>query len=286
MDAAEYHAHSALSHSQLEDLLRSPSLYHGRHIARTLYPPADTLSTALGTGLHCATLEGRDVFDERFCVWRGGLTKGGKPTTNRNSQAYKDFAASLGGRAELDEDDERAIAEMLGALAAHKDAAQLLWGTEGVPEHSLFWRERDSDDEHGTIEARCRLDRVMPSIDFIIDLKTARDVSPKGRAKAIADYGYHRKAEWYRRGYVANYGRPLREFLLIWIQNEPPYDVAVSRVGAVAEHLAAAEIDRALDDLVRRRRANDWRPSWCVDVQVDELPAWAVDRDLLQEVAQ
>lgn len=287
MDEAEYHAHPALSHSQLEDFIEpngSPGLFWGRHVAKVLPPFADTEATSLGTALHAAALEGLDRFEEKVAIWRGGLTNDGKPTTNRNSTAYREWKESIGNRVEIDPDDEDTVAAMLDALRQHDDAGQLLWAIDGESEKSLFWRDLLD------VEARCRLDRVLPSVDIIVDIKTARDVSPKARAKCIAERGYHRKAEWYRRGYQANYGRPLREFLLVWVCTSPTstiHDrVVVSSIGAVAEALAGAEIDAAIRDIVRRRESNDWRPPWCVGVQVDELAPWAINRELLQEIAQ
>jgi hypothetical protein len=284
MNERDYHAHHALSHSQIEDFIRSPGLYYGRHVSRELPPSADTEATSVGSAMHAVALEGREAFNTKVAIWRGGVTKDGKPTTSRNSTAYKDWKTENEDRIELDEDGDELVAEMLDALRSHKDACELLWGLEGEPEKSLFWRDRQD------IEARCRLDRVIPSFDVIVDIKTARDVTPKGRATCIAERGYDRKAEWYRRGYVANYGRPLRDFFLIWVCTAPTatkHDrVVVSRIGAISESLASLELDRAVASIVKRRESGDWRPDYCIDVQTDERAPWAMDRELLQEAAQ
>lgn len=290
MDEKTYHAHPALSHSQLEDFITSPGLYYGRHISKEIPPFEDTEATEIGSAMHAVALEGREAFETKVAIWRGGLMepnkKGEEPkhTTNRNANVYKAWKEEHAGRIEIDEDGDALVAVMLDALRSHNDACDLLWGLEGESEKSLFWR-----DVHD-VEARCRLDRVLPSVDVIVDLKTARDVTPKGRAKCIAERGYDRKAEWYRRGYVANYGRPLREFFLIWVCTAPTatkYDrVVVSRIGAISESLASLEIDRAVASIVKRRESGDWRPDYCIDVQTDERSAWAMDRDLLQEAAQ
>lgn len=293
MNESTYHAHHALSHSQLEDFIEpngSPAIFYGRHVASPpIIPPReDTEATSLGTALHAAALEGREAFEKKIAIWRGGYMepkkKGDEPqfTTSRNSNAYKAWKDERRGCVELDPDGESLVVDMLDALRQHGDAAALLWGHEGESEKSLFWRD------YNDVEARCRLDRVIPSLDIIVDIKTARDVSPKARATTIAERGYDRKAEWYRRGYVANYGRPLRNFFLIWVSTAPTATVndrvVVSMIGAVSESLAAAEIDRAIADICRRRESNDWRPSWCIDVQVDERASWAINRELLQEI--
>jgi hypothetical protein len=283
MDAKTYHAHSALSHSQLEDFIRDPALYYGRHVSKPRLIPyeGDTLSTSVGTGYHSATLEGEEAFYNTVAIWKGGKTKDGKDTTNRNSAAYKEWKAANGDRVELEQEDCDVIAAMLEATRQHTDASQLLWGCDGINEHSAFWQEREE------LAARLRFDRVIPSHDIIVDLKSAYDISNKARQKAIHNYGYHRKAEWYRRGYVANYGRPLREFLFIWVSTDPRAThlnrVVVSRLDPMAEAQAQVEIDRALDDLEKRRKSGDWRPDHCVDVQTDGLPLYAIDRDALKE---
>lgn len=284
MNERDYHKHHALSHSQIEDFLVSPSLYYARHIARTLPPSADTEATEVGSATHAIALEGREAYETKVAIWRGGFTADGRtPTTSRNSTAYKTWKAEHADHIELDEDGEQLVATMLDAMRAHDDVAELLWLLDGESEKSLFWR-----DVHD-VEARCRLDRVVPSHDFIIDIKSARDVSDKGRAKCIADRGYHRKAEWYRRAYLANYGRPLRAFFFIWVctaDTATDLDrVVLSQVDPIAESLAAAQIDRAVSDIVKRRESGDWRPDRCKGVQVDALPSYAVDRELLQEIA-
>lgn len=290
VEASEYHAHHALSHSQIEDFLKSPGLYYGRHVTRELPPSVDTEATEIGSAMHAVALEGREAFESKVAIWRGGLMepkkKGDEPkwTTSRNSNVYKAWKEEHADKIEIDEDGDALVAEMLDALRSHEDACNLLWGIEGESEKSLFWR-----DVHD-VEARCRLDRVLPSVDIIVDLKTARDVTPKGRAKCIAERGYDRKAEWYRRGYVANYGRPLRAFFLIWVctaETATKFDrVVVSQIGAVSEALSSLEIDRAVAGIVKRRESGDWRPGYCIDIQTDERSAWAMDRELLQEAAQ
>jgi hypothetical protein len=289
MNEKDYHAHHALSHSQIEDFLKSPGLYYGRHVTGEIPPFVDTEATEVGTAMHAVALEGREAFERKVAIWRGGFMapkkKGAEPefTKNRNSNVYKAWKAEHPGMTELDEDGDNLVAEMLDALRSHNDACDLLWGLEGESEKSLFWRDVLD------VEARCRLDRVLPSVDVIVDIKTARDVTPKGRAKCIAERGYDRKAEWYRRGYVANYGRPLREFFLIWVctaETATKYDrVVVSRIGAISESLASLELDRAVASIVKRRESGDWRPDYCIDVQTDERAPWAIDRDLLQEAA-
>lgn len=283
MKAEDYHAHGALSHSQIEDLIRDPATYYGRHVARPRLIPyeADTDSMSVGTGFHAAALEGEEAFHEAVAIWKGGETKDGKPTTNRNSSSYKAWKEQNKGKVELDQSECDLIAAMLDATRQHVDAAQLLWGCDGDNEHSIFWQERNE------IAARLRFDRVIPSHDFIVDLKTCYDISNRGRQRAIHQFGYHRKAEWYRRGYVAHYGRPLREFFLIWVSTDPRAThlnrVVVSRVDPIAEAQAQVEIDKALDDLEKRRASGDWRPDHCVDVQTDSLPLYAIDRDALKE---
>lgn len=286
MDETAYHAHPALSHSQIEDFVEpygSPAIFWGRHVARVIPPRDDTDASSFGTALHCAALEGADRFEEKVAIWRGGLTEKGEHTTRRGTNAHKRFVEENAGKTLIDEDDADDIARMLDALREHADASQLLWACAGESEKSLFWT-----DVHD-VEARCRLDRVLPVEDVIVDIKTARDVTPKARAKCIAERGYDRKAEWYRRAYVANYGRPLKAFFLVWVSTAETATIhdriVVSRVGPVSESLAAFEIDRAVADIVKRRESGDWRPSWCIDVQVDERASWAINRELLQEIA-
>src|SRR5690606_25114847 len=61
--APEYHARPELAFSQLEDFAVSPTLYHGRHVAKTLLPRPESAAMRLGTACHAIVLE-PDRFNE------------------------------------------------------------------------------------------------------------------------------------------------------------------------------------------------------------------------------
>ena len=48
MNSDEYHALPSLSHGKLEDLIRDPTLFHGRHIDRQTTLTRQELSKVLG----------------------------------------------------------------------------------------------------------------------------------------------------------------------------------------------------------------------------------------------
>lgn len=282
MDAKTYHAMRSLSHSQIEDFIESPSVFFGRHIAKTLGPRDDTDATDLGSAQHALALEGQAAYDERVAIWHGGMTEDKVPkfTTSKNSNAYKAFAAANAGRILLDPSDHALVEAMTAALHEHSEARKLLWGIDGQTEHTLAWNE-------GDIEARCRLDKVLSVGDVIVDLKTfGRRMSEKAIIKQALDLGYHRKAEWYRRGYFHNTGRPCREFLFVSVSVLPPHDVCVWRFDDLAEQLAHAQIEEALAGIRKCRETNDWRNTASVGIRTLTTPNYAVDRDLIERMNQ
>lgn len=286
MNFHDYLSLDALSASALEDVIEpngSPSIYYGRHIARHLGDRAATLpprewtdATELGTALHSLVLEGPEAYEERTAVWRGGKTTTGEHTMHRGTNAYKAFEAAARARYQtiISESDHETVQAMAAALYAHDDARRLLFDWPGEAEVSVEF------DQNG-VACKARFDRVLPERDIIVDLKSAMTTATTKLERQATDLGYARKAEWYRRAYLANYGRPLRAFVFVSVPSCKPYtDVVAWSFDAQAESIAALEIDRALADLVARLQSGDWRPKRCRDIQTVGRPLWSIDSEI------
>ncbi|WP_310717221.1 PD-(D/E)XK nuclease-like domain-containing protein, partial [Burkholderia multivorans] len=184
MPADQYHAHSAVGHSGLVRIMRSPAHYR-EYVTN---PPSPTPAMQLGTAFHVALLE-PDRLGETFVV---------APKFDRRTKEGKAAAeaweAENAGKTPLTADQMAAIEQMVVSVRSHQGAANLL--ASGMAEMSGFWTDPDTG-----IQCKCRPDWVVTMEDrpdwitAIVDVKTCRDASADGFARAIATLGYDVQAE-------------------------------------------------------------------------------------------
>jgi hypothetical protein len=105
-------------------------------------------------------------------------------------------------------------------------------------------------------------------------------------ARQAYDFGYHRKAEWYRRGYFANFGEAPREFFFVTVRSSKPYRVWCWRVDPQGELVAQIEIDAAIEDLKRREQSQCWELDESRGVIYAELPHWKITAKVKAEIEQ
>jgi hypothetical protein len=260
----DYHALPSLSHGKLEDLIADPTLFHGRHIARTIPPWEGSDETELGAALHKLVLEGSEEYARSVAVWCGGLVEGKRKndpphhSMRRGTNAYKAWEAeqSAHGRSTIvDVDAHGQVLALEMELMGDPDSRALLTA-EGPTEHTLTWSVPLGD---GTeIPCKARLDKLWTDADVIVDLKTTRCATLEEHRKQAIKLGYHRKADWYRRGYLASTGRLARAFLFVSIRTVHTPVVWVWQFDGEVEAVAEIQIDMALDDYRTRTLAGDW----------------------------
>jgi hypothetical protein len=112
--------------------------------------------------------------------------------------------------------------------------------------------------EIGGRPAKAKIDAIASvlngdgSVDtVIIDIKTTQSADPRTFAADAAKYGYFHQAAWYTR-LLRQHRKYCEEFVIIAVEKNPPYLVAVFRVPSVAVSVA----DRKIEELAER-----W---WCV----------------------
>lgn len=77
-----------------------------------------------------------------------------------------------------------------------------------------------------------------------VDLKTARDASPNGFTRAIADHSYDVQRAWYLDALRWLTGETA-EMVFVAVEKEPPYLVAVHQLPTVWAEMGAAKARRA-----------------------------------------
>lgn len=269
--AAEYHADSRLSRSDLLLFEQSARLYAGQRRTKTIPAPATTAAMRFGTLVHQRILEADDF---RRAVWVRPENFNGR--TNAGKSEIAEIRAR--GLLELDMDEARRIDGCAAALLAHPEARGLVERCER--EVTWTWRERVRlSDDVVELDCRARLDLYLAKDGRlgIGDLKTTDDPSPAAFARSVGTYGYHYQPPFY--------ARPLRQlfgvepaFRFIAVRSRPPHEVVVYRVAP--EDVARADklVDAALRRFAQAVLTDTWCSPWeAPGVRTLEFPRWVLE---------
>ena len=248
MDIADYHAHPALGSSRLRELLKSPA--HFRANLRR-----ETEALALGSLVHTLVLEPH-AFPERYLV---------VPKIDGRTKEGRAAKAALADDPRIAVDGE-VMAEASACATSIMGHIVYKQIRDAQVEHTVFWTDKETG-----IECKARFDVLGP---LLVDLKTTRDASPKGFARAIATYGYHIQAAHYMAGAVAN-GMEPRGFLFACVETSAPYLAAGYLLGNPTLEQGERERRDALLTYAQCLREDRW-PGYNDDrIEVIDLPNWA-----------
>ncbi len=205
--------------------------------------------------MHALTL-GTDPADEGI----GRAEHDGRTKAGKEERA----AAAEAGIELLSASDWRTAEAMCRRVKEHPEAARVL--AAGEAEVSHF----DVDLWSG-VGVKCRPDWTATD-GTLVDLKSARDASPRGFARAAADLGYHLQAAHYLRMLAAE------RFLFVAVEPEPPHLTAVYELDQDALRRGLQLVDRALDLSARLADVppDQW-PGYPSTTTRLALPAWALD---------
>ena len=268
-----YHADQALGSSTLKRMAKTP--FHAYRLgidpARPVIPPTPAMFA--GTLAHCAILE-PESFNDRYTVrpaWVKGNTKEGKDWLLDNKHEGCEFIT----------EEQRDTAQLQAAAVRQLPEIASLLDGGGASEVSAFWTREVMHPETGqveSIECKCRPDRVCGSDDdegvVLIDVKTAKDASPEGFARAIWQYRYDLQDAWYCEGYEAASGRMVLGMVFVVVESDYPHACASYILDDDARALARADIDDMTRLYARCRRNKQW-PGYPNTVQAISLPKWA-----------
>ena len=257
-----YHALDALSASGLKLLRRSPAHYYGQVLDpdRPVREPSPAM--AAGTLAHCAILEPQEVA-ARYVVKPDGLdmrTKDGKA-----------WAASLSGAQTVITAEQLQTAQRQAAAVRALPEIGELFNARGHAEVSAFW----TDSETG-VQCKCRPDWVAPVGDgvLLLDVKTAKDASPEGFARAVWNFGYHLQSSWYMDGYTRASGLPVLGFVFVAVESDHPHCAAAYVLDDDTLRQASAENARLLSLYSACRASGTW-PGYPTGVGILKMPPWA-----------
>lgn len=260
MDFAAYLELEGANISTLLHLAKSPA--HYRHAVET--GGKDTPALKLGRLGHTCILE-PDRFEAETVVWKG----------RRQGKAWDEFEAknTEAGLTIITPGELDQCLGMAVAVAAHPVAGPYLYGQpDPLVEASHRWVHETTG-----ILCKSRFDHVSKAGRRIVDLKTARDASELEFGRAAARLRYHTKAAFYSDAYRDHFGF-LPTFVLVVVEKEPPYGVAVYTVGQDAIDAGRIEYRELLGKLKRCRESDSW-PGIAQDQETELiLPKWAYEQ--------
>ncbi len=222
-------------------------------------PKPATQAMRIGSATHHAVLE-PDIFGERYV--RG-------PEGSRATKAVKEAEAAI-----LAERPDAQILKpveydlcisLRDAVHAHPKAHRLI---DGEAEASATW----VDEETG-VRCKGRIDMISDKTPTIVDLKTTRDASPRRFPRDFYNLGYHVQAAFYLEG-AMRVGVDATHFVIVAVEKDPPFGVALYDVSTEALLAGAEEARRLLRQWAKCEQAGSW-PAYSDRVEQLNLPTWA-----------
>lgn len=275
--AEEYHQRPEVSQSQLKDFRKSPGLYHGRYVTKTI-PPKSSSAMDLGTVVHAALLDPVGLIGVVAEIPADVLNSQG----HRKGKEWTNWSEAHAGKVQMTPRELRPVRAMLDGVRAEPRAVELLRPEEGNPiselsgglghnEYSIVW----PDIATGLI-LRARLDRwtVLDGRGVVADVKTCRAIEEWLFRRDAHDYGYWNQAAWYLDA-AAALKLAADDFRVIVSCSTPPYECTVYQYAATDIAEAREENCESLAELADRRARDDWRPRHHGQVRTLERPAYA-----------
>ena len=193
-------------------------------------PMKETPALIEGRLQHTVFLE-FDKFDEEFVI---------EPNVDRRTKAgkeeYEDFKNSLNGRSPVKQDMYDVCMERREIV---KDFIP-------DPEDHVEWTVCFM--WHGQ-QFKCRLDWYCTAFQFVWDLKTCRDASPRGFKSAVNNFKYFQQAALYVDAMEYS-GIPCNGFKFLAQEKAHPYPYAVYQLSDEALEYGRAKNEKALKNIL------------------------------------
>lgn len=244
-----YHTGPGISKSGLDVIHRCPADY----ILRREHPKGPTPAMALGKAVHALVLE-PGTFEAKFCKdeYPGSYSKEAKAWREAQLEAGRTVVQTAIDADFWDKDDWRAVYAMRDAIAAHPIASILLNLDDGKAEQSVFWI-----DQQTRKLCKCRPDFMNEAHNLCVDLKTTEDASFQGFGQSVSKYRYHVQDAFYRDGLHA-IGRTVAGFIFVAVEKQPPYNVAVYRLGQEEVRTGRLQYEDDLAKYAKCKATDTW----------------------------
>ena len=257
-----------ITNSKLGVFRRSRLEYFAVYEAETQPERPPTPALTFGTLLHMAILE-PDKFESTTVVKpKFDLRK----TIDKKAEA--EWSAENRGKLAVSIEDNR-LAVAMRKAAQDNPISRAMLAREGLTEHRIKW----FDDGTGW-ECSAGLEKLTKGggAPLILDLKSTKESTPQGFARACASYGYHRQCAMYMTGHRAVFGE-YPKFVFLVIRKEPPFDVSLFELNADATDLGMRQVRRLLDQMAQCKATGNWYAPHQLQLNELQLPPWAFSED-------
>lgn len=244
-------------------------------------PDEDTTSMTIGHAAHTAVLE-PNQYDQIYAVYpKAEFTeKYGRSNSNAHKAARAEWENEHAHAIPLTDAEHEHAQAIRRAVLDHPLARRLLIDNKGKNELTII-----CDD--GKTRRKARIDRLT-KIDgwpAVVDLKT---INPKGDhlrefvvSRYIHQWSVHMQLAWYM-DCLNRHAEADRIPIIVFVENEPPYDVAVYRVGEQSIAQGRSEAELYMQQLIQCRETGYW-PGFSLELEGPvELPPYALEQEIMQ----
>lgn len=255
--AAEYRMRKGLNFSSLNLFAVSPEKYYAlKGVERD-----ETEAMKVGTALHTMALEPEKFNQRYFCL----------PEMDRRTKAGKELYAQIEATNKnkilLKPEDFQVVAEAATSIRNNTFANGLL--SNALTELTATWHDVET-----SLDLKGRIDAYNEKLRIIVDIKTTTDAG-RSFSKTILQRGYHRQAAFYMDALRAN-GKPVEHVVIIAVEKEPPYSVALYKLCDDTIRLSKAENDALLKRYAHCLKTDYW-PGYTQGIMTISLPNYAME---------
>jgi len=173
-------------------------------------PIKESAAMRFGTAFHKYVLEG-ESFEKEYIV-EPNIDK----RTTLGKKTWLTFVQNNASKKWITEDNMKLIKEMYKVITNNKHFNLM---NNCLKEHIHLWENKSRD-----MLCKCRLDAVNFEKEYIIDIKTTRDASPKVFEDIIVKNKYHMQAAYYLDG------TELKDYYIFAIEKSPPYGMCIYKL--------------------------------------------------------
>ncbi|MBD1555246.1 PD-(D/E)XK nuclease-like domain-containing protein, partial [Pseudomonas typographi] len=176
--------------------------------------------------------------------------------------------SGLDGKTALDAETGRKLKLIRESVMAHPHARWLM-EAQGDVEASIYW----NDPTEGVL-CRCRPDKAIPNMGWLVDVKTTADIGKFERS--LYEYRYHVQDSFYTDGYAAHFGEEPQAFVFLVVSTSiecGKYPVRLFVLDFEGKAIGRTTYKRDLASYAECIRSNEW-PA----IETISLPYWAKER--------
>lgn len=261
---AVYFADPAINQSSLKEFENSCAHFEYRQ----RNPKPQTKDMHLGDVTHASVVEPARFEKEYVCARKFDHRK----SAERAEEAA--FFAANEGKEIIDGKEWETVTAMRDSVWRYPQAADLLKGN-GVNEVTIIWIDPVTG-----LRCKGRIDRLRfldSGWTVVLDLKTAKDASPKGFAKQIANLNYHMQAAFYIDGLNA-IAKGNRRFLFLAVEKTPPYVPALYDLSDDAINEGRMKYRHHLRLYQECTKTGYW-PGYTQTVEPITIPKWSFEME-------